>query len=243
MNNINKFIGGKIKNYRKMKMMTIQQLADRIHKSRATVSKYENGEITVDIETLYEISLVLEVNLNQITDYKPTKEITPVLEPQEYEGNSPFFVASRLYFYFYDGKHDRLKEAVIDIDKTKLNEDGSYEASLTISFTNVHGKRSEIYYTGNVLYSDMLIRFSFINQYNKLERDLLYIYNPLELRSFTYGLLCGITSSDFMPCAFKCLVTLRPNDDYTDLKQRLMLTPNELRRWQRMNMLIVDNNS
>ena len=59
MENINNYVGMKIKNYRRMKKLTIQQLADRIHKSRATVSKYENGEITVDIETLYEISRAL----------------------------------------------------------------------------------------------------------------------------------------------------------------------------------------
>ena len=35
----------------------------------------------------------------------------------------------------------------------------------------------EIFYTGRVLYSDMLIRFSFVNQYNPLEEDLLYIFN------------------------------------------------------------------
>ena len=41
MNQINQFIGEKIRNYRKMKHLTLQQLADRIHKSRATVCKYE----------------------------------------------------------------------------------------------------------------------------------------------------------------------------------------------------------
>lgn len=36
------------------------QLADAIHKSRATICKYENGDISMDIETLYEISQVLQ---------------------------------------------------------------------------------------------------------------------------------------------------------------------------------------
>ena len=37
------------------------------------------------------------------------------------------------------------------------------------------------------LYSDMLIRFSFVNQYNPLEEDLLYIFNPLELEHIPMG--------------------------------------------------------
>ena len=45
MNEINVYIGGQIRKYRKANGMTLQQLADVIHKSRATVCKYENGEI------------------------------------------------------------------------------------------------------------------------------------------------------------------------------------------------------
>lgn len=62
MNEINVYIGGQIRKYRKANSMTLQQLADVIHKSRATVCKYENGEISIDIATLYEISQALQVS-------------------------------------------------------------------------------------------------------------------------------------------------------------------------------------
>lgn len=87
----------------------------------------------------------------------------------------------------------------------------------------------------------MLIRFSFVNQYNTLEEDLLYIFNPLERRDFTEGLLCGISNADLMPCAFKCLVTLTPQEPTEALKQQLLITAKELKQWQKRNMLIVDN--
>ena len=104
-----------------------------------------------------------------------------------------------------------------------------------------YGRGSATYYTGKVVYSDMLIRFSFVNQYNKLEEDLLYIFNPLEIRDFTEGLLCGISSADLMPCAFKCLVTLEPQEPSDELKQKLLITKKDLQRWQKQNMFIVDN--
>ena len=63
MNEINIYIGGQIRKYRKANGMTLQQLADVIHKSRATVCKYENGEISIDIATLYEISQALQPTL------------------------------------------------------------------------------------------------------------------------------------------------------------------------------------
>lgn len=239
MTQINQHVGAKIRAYRKQRGMTLQQLADQIHKSRASVSKYETGEITLDIQTLYEISQVLNVDLSRLTDYRPEKP-QPVPTPSPYAGESPFFRAERLYFYFYDGRYNRLKDGVIHIHK-KESKDGNYEASLSISSVTPTGRSSEIYYTGKVVYSDMLIRFSFVNQYNALEEDLLYIFNPLELRDFSEGLLCGISSADLMPCAFKCLVTLTPQEATDELKQHLLITPKELRRWQKLNMLIVDN--
>ena len=89
----------------------------------------------------------------------------------------------------------------------------------------------------------MLIRFAFQNQHNKLEQDLLYIFNPLELRDYTEGLLCGISNADLMPCAFKCIVTLTPCLDHEMLRRQLQISPKELQRFKKLNMFIVDNRS
>ena len=241
MSQINQHIGSRIRNCRKARGLTLQQLADLIHKSRASVSKYETGEITLDIETLYDISAALDVDLSQLTDYRPAKpQAVPV--SLSHSSQSPFFQAQRLYFYFYDGRYNRLKDGVINIRRTD-DPSGNYEASLSISSVTASGRSSEILYSGKVVYSDMLIRFSFVNQYNALEEDLLYIFNPLELRDFSEGLLCGISSADLMPCAFKCLVTLTPQEPTEELKKHLLITPKELRRWQKLNMLIVDNHA
>lgn len=239
MSNISQHIGARIRMYRKEQGLTLQQLADCIHKSRASMSKYETGEITLDVETLHEISNALHVGLNQLTDYRET---TPEAGTHKWNRTmkSPFFQAERLYFYFFDGRYNRLKDGIIDIYKQGDCSD-TYEASLTSSAVTPTGRSSEIYYTGKVMYSDMLIRFSFVNQCNILEEDLLYIFNPLEFRDFTEGLLCGISSADLMPCAFKCLVTLTPQEATEKLKKQLLISRKELQRWQKMNMLIVDN--
>ena len=240
MEPINTYIGGRIRNYRKMKKLTLQQLADAIHNSRATVSKYETGEITLDVQTLFDISTALDISMGQLTDYHPEKEEKQPVLP-DYDGKSPFFKATRLYFYFYDGRYKRLKEAIIHIHKNMVDEDGCCEASMSLWSSAETGRSSEVYYSGKVLYSDMLIRFSFVNQCNKLEQDLLYIFNPLELRDYTEGLLCGISSADLMPCAFRCLVATTPMENHAEVQEHLMLTTKELRRWKKLNMLTVDN--
>lgn len=233
------YVGKQIRRYRKAGKMTLQDLADAIHKSRATICKYENGEISVDIETLYEISQVLQVFIFQLTAYLPETVDEPSSAPSRIK-KSPFFQARRLYFYFYDGRYQRTKDGVIDIYEKK-GEPGTYEATLTICSVSANGRSSEIFYTGRVLYSDMLIRFSFVNQYNPLEEDLLYIFNPLELRDFTMGLLCGISSADLMPCAFKCVITLKPQEHTENFRHQLLFTKKDLKRLEQLNMLLVDN--
>ena len=233
------YVGKQIRRYRKAGKMTLQDLADAIHKSRATICKYENGEISVDIETLYEISQVLQVSISQLTAYLPETVDEPSSAPGRIK-KSPFFQARRLYFYFYDGRYQRTKDGVIDIYEKK-GEPGTYESTLTICSVSANGRSSEIFYTGRVLYSDMLIRFSFVNQYNPLEEDLLYIFNPLELRDFTMGLLCGISSADLMPCAFKCVITLKPQKHTENFRHQLLFTKKDLKRLEQLNMLLVDN--
>ena len=114
MSNFTCYVGEQIRKYRKAGKMTLQDLADAIHKSRATVCKYENGDISVDIETLYEISQILQVSMSQLTTGLPETASKPSNAPGKGQ-KSPFFQAQRLYFYFYDGRYQRTKDGVIDI--------------------------------------------------------------------------------------------------------------------------------
>lgn len=233
---INKYVGERIRTIRKGKKMSIQQLADAINKSKACVSKYEKGEITVDIPTLFEIAEVLEILPERLIDYqiKPKVEIGSALG-----GTSSFFKASKLYFYYCDGRFTNIKEGVINIQ----NENGGAvcPANFIINIKTESGYTTEIFYTGTVTYSDMLIRFSFQNQYNALEEDLLYIFNPLEYRDGTSGLLCGISSTDLVPVAYKCIVSINPMQETDTLKERLKFTKKELSQIRKMNMLTVTN--
>ncbi len=237
MSEINACIGNNIRQHRKARGLTLQELAESIHKSRATVSKYETGDISLDISTLYDISSVLEVPIGRLIEYKHA--LAPSAKPAHNRNNNTFFRASRLYFYFYDGRYGCIKDGVIDI--LPEAENNIQPATLTISVVTPNGRSSEIYYSGKVTYSDMLIRFSFANQYNAIEEDLLYIFNPLEFRNSTYGLLSGISSADLRPCAFRCLVTLSPYPYTEELKERLLLTKKEIRDYKKLNMLVVDN--
>ena len=239
MSAYSKQTGERIRMYRKMKSMTLQQLADRIHKSRASVSKYENGEIAMDIETLGEIARVLQVSPGQLLDVQEEQKLlqTP---PSAYSGMSPFFCARRLYFYFYDGRYQRLKNGLIDI-REEEDAPGNYHAALSIRSSNPYGQSSDIYYTGRVVFREIRFGFYFVNKFNYRVGELGDFFYTRGFRVATDGLLCGISSADLMPCAFRCLVTLTPQENTEELKKRLLITKEELQRWQRLNMLLVDN--
>lgn len=66
MSLISQEIGKKIRLYRKRSHWTIEELAVHIYKSKATVSKYERGEIAIDIETLYDIAEALRVSIDDL---------------------------------------------------------------------------------------------------------------------------------------------------------------------------------
>ena len=61
MKEVSIHVGQRIRLYRKTKNLTIETFAGMIHKSKATVSKYENGDISIDIETLFTIAQALGV--------------------------------------------------------------------------------------------------------------------------------------------------------------------------------------
>lgn len=100
MHEINQYIGKQIRMYRKVQGLTLQQLADMIHKSRATMSKYETGEITLDVETLYDISSALRINMHQLTDYKPAVQTNLPVKPAVSTIHSPFLRLTACIFTF-----------------------------------------------------------------------------------------------------------------------------------------------
>ena len=71
MSSFSYFVGQRIKKYRKSRGYTIEQFSAMINKSKATLSKYENGTITIDIETLYDIAQALDIDLKCFIDYQP----------------------------------------------------------------------------------------------------------------------------------------------------------------------------
>ena len=66
------FIGSKIREYRKQKGMTQTELADKLNISKQTVSKYEKGVIKANQDTLFLLSDIFSISVNDF--FPPTTE-------------------------------------------------------------------------------------------------------------------------------------------------------------------------
>ena len=99
MSSFSYFVGQRIKKYRKSRGYTIEQFSAMINKSKATLSKYENGAITIDIETLYDIAQALDIDLKCFIDYQP-----PVFHQDAALPKNNYFNQSLAYMYYYDGR-------------------------------------------------------------------------------------------------------------------------------------------
>ena len=64
--NIQQTVGDNIRKFRQARGMTMEDLAARIYKGKSTISKYEKGSIAIDIATLVEIAIALEVHPSQL---------------------------------------------------------------------------------------------------------------------------------------------------------------------------------
>lgn len=229
MGEANIYVGQRIRFFRKLKGMTLQQLAETIGKSKATVSKYEKSEISIDVETLHEIAKVLGVNLAQLTDYvEPQKETR-----RSMAGHGAFVTADTIYMYQLDGGQ-LLHESVLRIlpgDKAEFYKDilpggESYEDCAS-------------FYQGAVEYHSTVITFVLRNQCNMAEQIVIYLNTPLGREQETPGMLCGLSHQNMQPVAIRCIFSVHRRKLDEELRQQLTLSRQELHTVRRLNRFTV----
>ena len=66
MNGINARVGARIRLYRRAKKLTLIQLSAMIHKSKATLSKYETGENDIPTDILIKLADFYDVSVDYL---------------------------------------------------------------------------------------------------------------------------------------------------------------------------------
>lgn len=220
MQTLSNHIGNRIKLYRKNKNLTQAEFAQMINKSKSAVSKYECGEIAIDIETLYEIADVLEINIHQLLDTEVQKKNSPM----ELRG---FFSAPSHYYVYYMNKgNSRICRGVLEIN---YSGDDAYS---TIFFADVKDYKNlyscdHLYY-GDIHFSDSYVNILMENQSNRAERLFINIANPFSNNAtLTVGMMCGISDKYLIPIALKGLFSKSRLPEDGTLREALRITKDD----------------
>lgn len=78
MSNIKVLLGKKIREIRKARKLTQEQLAERIDIGTPNISYFETGKFSPSIETLEKIAKALDVEIYQLYMFQPQKSIDEI---------------------------------------------------------------------------------------------------------------------------------------------------------------------
>ena len=210
MGEISREIGHRIRNFRKSRHMTLEALSDLVCKNKSTLSKYETGEIVLDIETIYEIARALGIHVEQLL------YCTPDRVSIQSSGPKPAFFngLSQFYSYYYDGRYNRIMRCVFDV--LLQSEDNRYKIMMYANFQDYKSYQNcETTYWGYMEHYDAITNVILTNQDSPMEKAHGQILASYMNSDTKWGLFTGLSARPMMPVALKMLFSKKrlPEDE------------------------------
>lgn len=217
--------------YRKSRGLTLENLGNKIGKTKATISKYERGEIIPDIVTALEICNVLDITLSQLFPMESASK--------KYNSRNPFDV-DKLYLYYYT-------ENILITSIIELREDNNeIQVKLYNGVKNIKTYASETsYYYDGIMVCDKTI--GYINLQNtasqKTQLEKLQISfaipwsNNIEITNF---FILGLTPNS-VPTVKKGIMSIKPIDHFEIFENDLKLNKDDITTIQKNNAWILEN--
>jgi transcriptional regulator with XRE-family HTH domain len=234
MSQISVEIGKRIRNFRKKHNMSQEELAQKICKAKSTMSKYEKGEITLDIGTMYDIANVLQIHVEQLL-YCPPKRA--VITSKNYY---PAFFSgvSQFYSYLFDGRNNQLIRCVFDM--LSETEENQYKIMMYMNFESYDSYQNcETKYWGYMEHYDALTNIMLTNQDSPIEKASAHILASYLSTDKKWGLFNGISSRPMMPIAVKMLFSKTHLKEDQALIESLKVSKEDIRLLKHYNMLSV----
>ncbi len=234
MGQISREIGLRIRNFRKSRHMTLDQLSSLVCKNKSTLSKYETGEIVLDIETIYEIARALGIHVEQLLYCTPDRV---TIQPS---GPRPAFFSglSQFYSYYYDGRINRIIPCVFDV--LLQSEDSRYKIMMYANFQDYASYQNcETTYWGYMEHYDAITNVILTNQDSPMEKAHGQILATYMNSDTKWGLFTGLSARPMMPVALKMLFSKKRLPEDEALLQMLKITKEDIRLMKLYNMMTV----
>lgn len=226
-------LGKNLKHYRKLRDFTLDELGEKIHKSKATISKYEKNEIIPDIITVLELCNSLNINLSQLFPFSTSNlNSNPVTV-------NPFH-SDKVYLYYYT--ENKLIMSVLELQ----TEENSILTKLYNGVKNInHYKTDSCYYYEGTLKSDKIIGYiNLVNPSyteNLLENIQISFSIPWSKKfQITSFFILGLTPNS-LPVVKKGIMSTFPIKNLTPYKNDLHITKSDISSLQKDNCWILSN--
>lgn len=217
--------------YRKSRGFTLESLGNKIGKTKATVSKYENGEIIPDILTVLEICNVLDISLSQLFTVS-----------SGFIKSSPHnpFNTNKLYLYYYT--ENILITSILEL----LEETNKIFVKLYngIKDTKAYANETSYYYEGT-LECDRTV--GYINLYNptsqgtQLEKLQISFTIPWSKDFKVTNFFILALTPNSVPIVKKGIISTIPLEDISIYQDNLQVSKVELADMQKNNAWILEN--
>lgn len=219
-------LGEILRKQRKLKHLSLEYIGDHIYKTKATISKYEKGEIVPDFVTVLELCNVLDIDISKLAP-----SVTGI-----YTSKLPFNTDT-LYLYYLTS--NKLISSTIKFD---LGADNIYSAHFYNGIKNT-SENPAYYYEGTVEFSPTIAYMNFRNISSdkiKLEQVQIIINMPLSNTQNSFNcFITGLTPT-FLPIVKRGLITTTPLDISTIDIKKLKISKEELQKISSDNAWILD---
>lgn len=227
-------IGHNIRVFRKKCGLTLDDLAGIVHKSKSTLSKYEKGEISIDIDTMYELADAFHIHVEQLLYMRQKRQgiEKTSIHPGFFDNVTQF------YSYLYDGRNRSLLCSVFDV--LSREDDNQYKIMMYMNYQDLADyQKCETTYWGYVEHYDAITNIILTNQDSPMERASAQILASYLDSDMKWGLWNGLSSRPMMPIAARMLFTKKPLKDTEELRQSLMISKEDIRLLRLYNMFPV----
>ena len=225
-------IGKKLQYYRKLTNKTLLEVGNYIHKSKATVSKYENNQIIPDAITLLELCNCLNI---------PITDFFPVIKGKNHNSKSLFnpFETDKLFMYYYT--NNKLMTSIIDIFISDTQYNCKFYNGIKDTATYQH---CAYYYEGVFEASRTTAYFTLHNSSHKnnmLEKVQIVINIPWSDNiKVCKGLILGLTPNS-LPIVKKIIISCFEIKDIHKYDDSLIFSKEDVKKIYYDGAFILEN--
>lgn len=222
-------VGHNLLLFRKARRMTQGELSKKINKTVACISKYEHGQIAIDLETFCQYCDILNIEPADII-----QNSLPHKNSHENKANT-FFRKSPIYIYHYD----KLRN-IMHIDALEVFHK-SNEARLHLYIKDYHDYTKANYlYEGKIEYHTPFTRLILRNVNDHADLIMITVYNMGNDLSYRIGQM-DILSYYYQPITTKCILSKEPILDEAKQIELTRISRDEIKYLRDTNYFLVNN--